>query len=231
MPKLPGQCSASSMTIGRAKTALMAALIRDNPVGGPTPGPGSALQAVATPKTVSKADVTPEPSVTTPDEWFERRLRVFERALTALEAKSEATALEQARVIAELRDRLKGSSPSESMSAPSQADAQAMREAVSGALPEIAQVHSLDPIIETQDATPETTQAEMPVLDEVSLKEPATEQPMSGARAAETRLWRIRQAAAAMSVAMAAARSARQAPRARPRGPFRSPSPLPRPPP
>ncbi|HTC85045.1 MAG TPA: tetratricopeptide repeat protein [Rhizomicrobium sp.] len=179
------------------RTALMAALMRDypfggpvgGPVAGPVPGSGSAPQAVAaaTPKPVSKAEITPEPSVTTPDEWFERRLRVFERALTSLEAKAETTAREQARVIAELQERLKENSPFESMSAPSQADAQTMPEAVSAALPEIAQVHSLDPIVGTPDAVPETTQAEMPLLDEVSLKEPATEQPMSGPPAAESK--------------------------------------------
>jgi len=47
-----------------------------------------------------------ESSVPTPDAWLERRLRVFERALTSLEAKAEATAREHARVIAHLEERL-----------------------------------------------------------------------------------------------------------------------------
>ena len=47
-----------------------------------------------------------EPSVSTPDAWLERRLRVFERALSALEAKSQTKEREQARVIAELEEKL-----------------------------------------------------------------------------------------------------------------------------
>jgi TPR repeat protein len=87
------------------KTALLAALMRDYSAGAPQ------ISVVATTagipaSPVSKADTTPEPSVNTPDEWFERRLRVFERALTALEARAETTAREQARTIAELQARL-----------------------------------------------------------------------------------------------------------------------------
>jgi len=79
------------------KTALMAALMREQ----------SAPRAFAEPiSPVSKADTTPAPSVPTPDEWFERRLRVFERALTALESKAETAARDQARTIAELQARL-----------------------------------------------------------------------------------------------------------------------------
>src|SRR5581483_11128097 len=47
-----------------------------------------------------------EPSVSTPDAWLERRLRVFERALSALEAKAETKEREQARLIAELEEKL-----------------------------------------------------------------------------------------------------------------------------
>jgi TPR repeat protein len=47
-----------------------------------------------------------EPSVSTPDAWLERRLRVFERALSALEAKAVTKEREQARVIAELEEKL-----------------------------------------------------------------------------------------------------------------------------
>ena len=42
----------------------------------------------------------------TPDAWLERRLRVFERALNALEARADTTAREQARAIAQLQERL-----------------------------------------------------------------------------------------------------------------------------
>lgn len=70
------------------KTALMAALMAETVTSKETP----------------KAE--PEPSVSTPDAWLERRLRVFERALTALEAKADAAAREQTRAIAELEDRL-----------------------------------------------------------------------------------------------------------------------------
>ena len=45
-------------------------------------------------------------SVPTPDAWLERRLRVFERALTALETRAEATARDHARVIAQLEEQL-----------------------------------------------------------------------------------------------------------------------------
>ena len=85
------------------KTALMAALMREESRAG--------AQQVQPSSPVSKADTTPEPSVSTPDEWFERRLRVFERALTALEAKAETTAREQARTIAELQARLTSAPP------------------------------------------------------------------------------------------------------------------------
>jgi TPR repeat protein len=42
------------------------------------------------------------------DPWLERRLRVFERALTALEAKAETAAREQALAMARLEERLAG---------------------------------------------------------------------------------------------------------------------------
>jgi TPR repeat protein len=74
--------------------------------------PASAAATVGTPvKAHPEADETlpkaaSEPSVSTPDAWLERRLRVFERALSVLEAKSEAKEREQARVIAELEEKL-----------------------------------------------------------------------------------------------------------------------------
>src|SRR5471032_1402222 len=81
------------------KTAL-AALMH------PAAAPAEPAAGPAAPAPVSKAEVTPEPSVPTPDAWLERRLRVFERALNALEAKAETTAREQARAIAQLEERL-----------------------------------------------------------------------------------------------------------------------------
>jgi TPR repeat protein len=80
------------------KTALMAALMQDRPA--------TDIASAATP--TPKAETTVEPAVSTPDVWLERRLRVFERALNALEAKAEATAREQARAIAQLEERLAG---------------------------------------------------------------------------------------------------------------------------
>src|SRR5215217_5971590 len=66
------------------KTALMAALMQTLRT------PEAAANApVSSPEPVSKAEQTSEPSVTTPDAWLECRLRVFERALNALEAKAE----------------------------------------------------------------------------------------------------------------------------------------------
>lgn len=61
---------------------------------------------VQAPTQTPKADITSEPAVSTPDAWLERRLRVFERALSALEAKADATAQEHARAIARLEEQL-----------------------------------------------------------------------------------------------------------------------------
>ena len=91
------------------KTALMAALMQERPAE-----PATAA-AAATP--IPKAETTVEPVVSTPDAWLERRLRVFERALNALEAKAEANAREQARAIALLEERLAGV-PQASISVP-----------------------------------------------------------------------------------------------------------------
>jgi AcrR family transcriptional regulator len=89
------------------KTALMAALMHEQasqavsvaalPAVQPVPEPQPEFQ---TPK------VEQDPSVSAPDAWLERRLRVFERALTALEARAEATARDQARVISQLEEKL-----------------------------------------------------------------------------------------------------------------------------
>jgi len=161
------------------KTALMAALMRAYPVdpsGAASvalSGPVAAPAAIATRQPVSKADdVSPAPSVPTPDEWYERRLRVFERALTALESKAEATAQEQSRVIAELQQRLKEASPTAPM--PAMAAAQEILDAA----PEAVPLHSFMP----QLPETATTQAEMPVLEEV----PAPVQPAGEISSAAT---------------------------------------------
>jgi TPR repeat protein len=150
------------------KTALMAALMRAYPVA-PSgaesvapPVPVVSPAAVVTLKPVSKADdVSPAPSVHTPDEWFERRLRVFERALTALETKAEATAQEQARVIAELQQRLK-----EASSSTASMTAVAAAQAIVDAAPVAVKLHGFTP----RRFEVATTQAEMPVLDEISVE-------------------------------------------------------------
>lgn len=47
-----------------------------------------------------------EPALPAADAWLERRLRVFERALNALEARAEASARDQARAMAQLEEKL-----------------------------------------------------------------------------------------------------------------------------
>src|SRR6218665_2541457 len=69
------------------KAALLAQLNAPEQNSAPTPMP----------EPESKAETAPEPVVSTPDAWLERRLRVFERALNALEEKADATAREHAR--------------------------------------------------------------------------------------------------------------------------------------
>ena len=95
------------------KTALMAALMR-------TQGTAERPMPDTVPQLVSKAEQTSEPSVTTPDAWLECRLRVFERALNALEARAEVTARQQAQAIALLEARLSGAptSPAAVLAAP-----------------------------------------------------------------------------------------------------------------
>ena len=94
------------------KTQLMAALMADaaSPVAAPAAEAVPAPVPVQAPAPVQAAEPLPkaaaEPAVSTPDAWLERRLRVFERALTSLEAKAEAAGREQARVIAELEEKL-----------------------------------------------------------------------------------------------------------------------------
>src|SRR5215831_10433065 len=84
------------------KTALMAALMHDQVSHSVSAAPAYHMPEPET--QTPKAEQ--EPSVPTPDAWLERRLRVFERALTALEARAETSAREQAQVIAQLEKKI-----------------------------------------------------------------------------------------------------------------------------
>jgi TPR repeat protein len=85
------------------KTALMAAVMHEQ---ASQPVSVAALPAVQPMPEPQTPKVEQEPGVSAPDAWLERRLRVFERALSTLEARAEATARDQARVIAQLEERL-----------------------------------------------------------------------------------------------------------------------------
>jgi localization factor PodJL len=121
------------------KTALMAALMHERPAT----APAQSAPVEAAPAPVSKAGVPPEPSVSAPDAWLERRLRVFERALNALEAKAETTARSHARAIAQLEERLAAlgsaapatvpEAPEAQQAAPEAHQAEAPREALPAA--------------------------------------------------------------------------------------------------
>jgi AcrR family transcriptional regulator len=76
------------------KAALIAALLNPFPEDEKAPEPPAESKAAQ------------EPGVPTPDAWLERRLRVFERALGALETRQEAMAREHALAIADLEDKL-----------------------------------------------------------------------------------------------------------------------------
>jgi len=101
------------------KTALMAAVMHEQVTHPVAVAAFPAVQPAAEAQTVQNIPQNPqipqnsqipkaeqEPSVSTPDAWLERRLRVFERALMALEAKAEATARDQARIISQLEEKL-----------------------------------------------------------------------------------------------------------------------------
>ncbi len=91
------------------KTALMAAVMQEQVTHPVAVAAFPDVQPVLEPQPPQNLQIPKaeqEPSVPTPDAWLERRLRVFERALTSLEAKAEATAREHARVIAHLEERL-----------------------------------------------------------------------------------------------------------------------------
>jgi TPR repeat protein len=98
-----------------SRTALMAAVMQEQasqpvavavlPAVQPVPEPQAPHRTLnETPNQTPKAEQ--ELSVPTPDAWLERRLRVFERALMALEARADATTREHARVIAQLEEKL-----------------------------------------------------------------------------------------------------------------------------
>jgi TPR repeat protein len=73
------------------------------------------------------------PVAATADAWLERRLRVFERALTALEARADAAAREQAAAMARLEERVR-SVMGESAFAAAQVEYRSVRVANGGAI-------------------------------------------------------------------------------------------------
>jgi TPR repeat protein len=123
------------------KTALMAALMAE---------PASSAPQEEIPK------AEPDPSVSTPDAWLERRLRVFERALNALEAKADASARDQARAIADMEDRLNR------MGAP--AERRLERRPLTVAAPEAAAAPEPEAVVEEMGETAPPQKALAPEL-------------------------------------------------------------------
>jgi TPR repeat protein len=158
------------------KTALMAALMHDQasqavsvaelPAVQPMPEPQSELQIPQL--QIPKAEQ--EPPVSTPDAWLERRLRVFERALTSLEAKAEATAREQARVIAQLEERLAALSgeTGERRLAPRPVVPQPV-EAASKPAPTTFVIETAETAPGVQEAEDESEPAEKPVAEALTI--------------------------------------------------------------
>ena len=68
-------------------------------------GKAALMAALVAPEAEPKAE-SPEPGVSTPDAWLERRLRVFERALNQMEVRAEATQREQTLRMARLEEQL-----------------------------------------------------------------------------------------------------------------------------
>lgn len=68
--------------------------------------PGDKAKLLAAMRAQSAADLQAGQEPPATDAWLERRLRVFERALNALETRAEAGAREQARAMAHLEERL-----------------------------------------------------------------------------------------------------------------------------
>jgi TPR repeat protein len=96
-----------------ASEAIVAAVAAAAPASAQTaPSAQPMFQPVSPAFPVSSTPkAEPEPSVPTPDAWLERRLRVFERALNALEAKTDATARDHARAISHLEEQLAALTP------------------------------------------------------------------------------------------------------------------------
>jgi len=127
------------------------------------------------PLTDSKA--APEPGVSTPDAWLERRLRVFERALTALEARAEATAQDHARAIADMEDKLLkvGLRRDETLARTEVPEPMAEVAAMLADMPEPAPVMEEAPVEDIVEAVPERPAPELlslaPAPDVVVSKE------------------------------------------------------------
>ena len=110
--------------------------------------------------------MTPEPAepvVAAPDAWLERRLRVFERALNALEARVDAGARDQSRVIAALEEKLSslGSREANDAGEPAPPAPEPPSESVAAVEPEVArQAMPLLPPLE-QPSAPLLSRSEM----------------------------------------------------------------------
>lgn len=173
-----------------SKTALMAAVMQDQALP-----PMAAMPAVQPAPESQIPKTEQEPSVSTPDAWLERRLRVFERALTALEARAETAQRDQARAIALLEERLAamGGEPAERRRdprpvvlepvAPMPLPQAAPAEAVEAA-PEAEAGIEVETEVETEAATsvaPETeTETETETEAEMGAPEPAEEPKPAG---------------------------------------------------
>jgi len=141
------------------KTQMMAALMADAQVpSSPTQQtvsdsfPAATLMpaAAAADEPAPEAAATPaaaRPETAAPtDAWLERRLRVFERALTALETKADAREREQTRLIAELEEKLARMDPADEP-APVKPVPQASQTAAPRPAPKIAHVEPLENIL------------------------------------------------------------------------------------
>ena len=131
-----------------SKTALMAALMQPQPAtqqnAKSVSEPVVETPVSVAPQPVSKAEQTSEPGVPTPDAWLERRLRVFERALNALEAKADNNAREQARAIAQLHEQLNATPATVSAPAPAVSPAPVARQ-LETPKPEAAKIVAFTP--------------------------------------------------------------------------------------
>ena len=97
-------------------------------------GKAALLTALMVPEAlpVAASGAAQEPGVSSPDAWLERRLRVFERALNALEVRVDTAGRDQARAIAALDEKLLalGAAAQTESAAPAQSqDCQALQDA------------------------------------------------------------------------------------------------------